>query len=480
MQQRENLCAAMPLTGRILAGAMSKGLYLNDRVNNLPGLEIRWCIEGGCGVMRADTESLAAADIVHGYPPVPRPADFAGRRILMLQGPFGPFFRRLARDLRRAGAIVHKVNFNGGDWLFYPLADLTYTGTLEDWPGVFADLVEKWNIDAVFLYADNRPVHEAAIRVCEQRGIEYFSFEEGYWRPHHVTLERGRTNAASRLPRDEIFLQRLLPLLEKDPRIPPPHQLTPRTSFAQKAWVALYHTMACLLQPLMPARTYHRGIGAQEMPAQLRSFWRYWKYRFMERGIQERLVQEARSGRPLFLVPLQVPLDSQVRCHSGFPCVTTFIRTVLESFAAHAPHNAWLIFKQHPQDRGYNCYRDLIEKLARQLDVADRVLYIHDQHLPTLLQHAAGVIVINSTVGFSALIHNRPVKALGNAIYDLPGLTAQMSLEEFWKNPQAARPDMKRLGLFWNWMVRCTQINGSFYRRMPDSVHHCGLVWQED
>ena len=34
------------------------------------------------------------------------------KRLLMLQGPVGPFFWLLARRLRRQGVAVHKVNLN--------------------------------------------------------------------------------------------------------------------------------------------------------------------------------------------------------------------------------------------------------------------------------------------------------------------------------------------------------------------------------
>ena len=43
---------------------------------------------------------------------------FSGKRVLLLQGPVGPFFALLAQDLREAGAEVFKVNFNAGDCLF--------------------------------------------------------------------------------------------------------------------------------------------------------------------------------------------------------------------------------------------------------------------------------------------------------------------------------------------------------------------------
>ena len=44
---------------------------------------------------------------------------FKNKRILLLQGPLGPFFRRFAEDLSRLNTQVIKVNFNAGDELFY-------------------------------------------------------------------------------------------------------------------------------------------------------------------------------------------------------------------------------------------------------------------------------------------------------------------------------------------------------------------------
>lgn len=57
---------------------------------------------------------------------------FKDKRVLLLQGPVGPFFKRLAADLRGAGAQVHKVNFNAGDWLFYPRGAIAYRGTMDE------------------------------------------------------------------------------------------------------------------------------------------------------------------------------------------------------------------------------------------------------------------------------------------------------------------------------------------------------------
>jgi len=54
------------------------------------------------------------------------------------------------------------------------------------------------------------------------------------------------------------------------------------------------------------------------------------------------------------------------------------------SFAAHAPGDAVLVIKHHPMDRGYHNYQRLIQTLAADFALGSRLLYIHDQHLPTL------------------------------------------------------------------------------------------------
>lgn len=76
----------------------------------------------------------------------------------------------------------------------------------------------------------------------------------------------------------------------------------------------------------------------------------------------------------------------------------------------------------------------MIETLSLKFNVEGRVLYVHDLHLPTLLTNARGCVVINSTVGLSALYHNCPLKVVGRAFYDIDGLTYQGNLHSFGKN----------------------------------------------
>src|SRR5690606_38559616 len=111
-----------------------------------------------------------------------------------------------------------------------------------------------------------------------------------------------------------------------------------------------------------------------------------------------------------------------------------------------------------------NYARD-IERSAKAHRVANRVLYIHDQHLPTLLKHARGVVTLNSTAGLQALFHQTPVHTLGDCLYAVRGLVHEGPLDDFWKAP--GKVDMNLYLRFRNYLVRNTQLNASFYGDAP-------------
>jgi capsular polysaccharide export protein len=89
------------------------------------------------------------------------------------------------------------------------------------------------------------------------------------------------------------------------------------------------------------------------------------------------------------------------------------------------------------------------------------VVYLESGHLPTLLNHCEGLVTVNSTVGNSALIHNCRTLTLSDPIFNLPGLTAQCTLDQFWQDSD--KPDSKLFKLFRNTVIHTTQINGGFY-----------------
>lgn len=396
-------------------------------------------------------------------------SSFRGKRILLLQGPLGPFFQRLAFDLEWAGAKVCKVNFNGGDWLFFR-EGIPFCGRMDAWPAFFERLLIEKEIDIVLFFGDCRPLHLAAHEIAHRRGVDIGVFEEGYIRPDFITFEQFGVNGNSPLPRTP-----------EEYRVDPPLQeikVEPvgKTLRYAALWATLYYLASNLLRPFFPYYRHHRPLTLREGLIWCRAIWRKWYYGLKEYGLGKKLSRPP-FAHNFFLVPLQVHNDAQISTHSEFSTVGDFIGKTIRSFAANAPEGTFLVFKHHPLDRGYHDYSRIIYRWSRRHNVGRRVFYLHDQHLPTLLQHARGVVVINSTVGLSALHHNVPVKVCGRAIYNLPGLTFQGTLDNFWTEVTASRVDRDFFKLFRAYLIEHSQLNGNYYKRLNVPGSHTGLRW---
>ncbi|HMS94317.1 MAG TPA: capsule biosynthesis protein CapA, partial [Tabrizicola sp.] len=122
------------------------------------------------------------------------------RKFLFLQGPHGPWFHRLGKLLRAAGAEVWRAGFNFGDRVFWPGPGyIPFQEPQSEWPARAAEIMERLGITDLVLYGDTRPIHAQAVTVAKARGITVHVFEEGYLRPYWVSYERGGSNGHSRL-----------------------------------------------------------------------------------------------------------------------------------------------------------------------------------------------------------------------------------------------------------------------------------------
>lgn len=396
---------------------------------------------------------------------------FRGKQVLLLQGAVGPFFKHLALDLQHVGATVHKINFNGGDWFFSSKGAVNFRGTFEEWSQFFTDFIEKYHIDTIILFGDCRKYHRIAHTIADKEGMDIGVFEEGYIRPDYITFEKFGVNGHSQIPRDPAFYRSL-----SNDEFAITKTAPIGSTFRYAAWWAiLYYFYSALLFPLFRHYAHHRPLNPFEGLYWIRSVWRKQWYRYKESGMQNHLITT--YTKQYFLVPLQISTDAQIVDHSDFESVEHFLEKVIASFATHAPKETWLVIKHHPLDRGYNDYRAFIHRIADYHTITRRVHYIHDQHLPTLLEHARGAIMINSTVGLSAIHHNCPLKVCGAAIYDLEGLTYQGSLNQFWNESASFQCDSELYKRFNGYVINHKQINGSFYRKLKSSDLECGIVW---
>lgn len=394
--------------------------------------------------------------------------DWGVTHALLLQGPPGPFLARFGAELRAQGLRTTKINFHGGDALFHRGADtIAFRGRPDEWRAFVGDVIATRGCDGVFLFGDCREHHRVAIEVARARGLAVWVFEEGYLRPDWITLERDGVNGFSRLPRDpDVYRRAGLP--------PPPPPAPVGRTFGRMAWYASSYALAHALgRRRYPHYRHHRTLDLRfHACAWLRGAARKLWYRWREAPLLGRLTGE-RSQR-YFLVALQTHGDAQLR-HSPYGEVRDFIDDVVATFAAHGDPADALVFKHHPLDRPFREYGPLLHSLATRHDLNGRLLSVHDLHLPTLLRHARGCITINSTAGLQALHHGTPVKAMGTAVYDLPGLAHQGTLADFLRAPGCV--DAALWGAFRRWLLWHNQFNGSFYARRGGGRRGTGVRW---
>ncbi len=376
------------------------------------------------------------------------------RAFLFLQGMATRFFERLGLALAARGHAVHRVNFNGGDRVFWRIPGaVDFRGREHEWPEFLDRLIVDRAISDLILFGDCRPLHRAAIRVAELRAIRVHVVEEGYMRPDWITFEEGGVNGYSSLPRNPDWYReraRGLPAPVKPPAVPGRF----RRRAAEDVLYNLSSTAAMWRFPHYAThRPYHQMV---EYAGWLRRL-------ALMRRAQRRAAAaiETLTGDPVFFFPLQLDCDYQMRVHSPFRATHLAIEHVLSSFARCAPPAARLVVKLHPLDSGLVDWAGMIGHIAVEHMVAERVMALDGGPLPKLLDRSQAVITVNSTVGGEALARGLPVIALGKAVYDIPGLTFQGELDDFWH--AATPPDAELFDAFRRVLIDRCLIPGSFF-----------------
>ncbi|EAJ9448760.1 capsule biosynthesis protein [Campylobacter coli] len=379
--------------------------------------------------------------------------EFSGKNVLLLQGPVGTFFHRLAIKMEKNKTKVLKLNFNGGDFFFYPNGKRCKCDE-KDLENFYENFFKEKKIDAIVMYNDCRLIHAKAIKVARKLGIGIWIFEEGYLRPYCITFEKDGVNANSSLPRDKNFyLSCNILTKESIKEIPGGFKFMAFSAF-------LYWFFSFLLAPFFNNKLHHRTLFPFEFLFWFRSLYRKYLYKFTEKKLNQKIYS---LEKKYFLAILQVYNDTQIKHHYK-KSIEEFIEELILSFANHARAKSYLVFKHHPMDRGYRNYSKLINELSQKYHVEGRILYVHDTYLPTLLKRALGCITINSTVGLSAILESCPTKVCGNAFYDFEGLAYPKKLQFFWREAHAYKPNPSLVLNFKNYLLNTNQFNGNFYK----------------
>ncbi|MEP5732282.1 MAG: capsular biosynthesis protein [Sulfitobacter sp.] len=381
------------------------------------------------------------------------------RVFLFLQGPHGPFFNRLGKMLRLAGADVWRVGFNAGDraFWFHPSSYIPYRGTTSEWTATFVDLLSEKRVTDIVLYGDTRPIHADAVAEAKRRGITVHVFEEGYMRPYWVTYERGGSNGNSRLMEMTIeHMQAALAQSDMEAPLPPGHWGDMRQHIF---YGALYHWFVMFRNGDYRNFRPHRSLPVTK------EFALYVKRLLLMPVLwADRILATLRirmGGFPYHLTLLQLEHDSSFQMHSPFDTMSDFLQEVLEGFAKGAPKHHHLVVKAHPLEDGRTPVRSDLKRLARSLGVAHRVHYVRGGKLAQLLNDARSAVTVNSTAGQQVLWRGIPLKVFGRAVYAQPEFVSDQVLSDFFAG--ASRPDNKAYKDYRRYLLETSQIPGGFY-----------------
>ena len=387
------------------------------------------------------------------------------RSFLLLQGVATPFFAELGKALTQANHRVLHINFCGGDLLsgnFFTTTKhhINYKGDLASLADFYQETVKQHNITDILLFGDTRPIHLPALAFAKEHNVRLYVFEEGYLRPNWITLDKGGVNANSSLSKDPKWYLNYL-------KANPSEAINSKPvsgGLAIRAWHDIHYHSANLL-----LSKYFANFQAHRPERALKEYWGWvrrlpmlWFY--YNKHSKKLITKLLSSNKPFYLLPLQLDADSQIRIHSPVKDLSEVISKTIASFALHAPQDALLVIKIHPLDPWFVNFPRVIKEAAQVYQVSEqRIIYLEAGDLVSLLKKAKGTVLVNSTVGTSALSYDCPVIALGSAIYDMAGLTFQSSLDEFWT--QAKGPDKTLFKAFQQAIIKKTQINGGYYNR---------------
>ena len=381
----------------------------------------------------------------------------AQSHFLFLQGMPSAFFSRVAHGLEQRGCRTTGINLCMGDRLFWRgKRAVNYRGTLEEWPTFIASFLAREAVSDLVLLGEQRSYHRAAIAAAQARGIRVTVTDFGYLRPDWITLERDGMTGTSRFPKDLSVIRQLAGAA-------PAPDLIPRyvdSALRMALGDLLYNFSNLLFRWRYP---YYQQSDRRPHP--LRYFpavaWRLLKGRAgagrAQRSVSALLASKARY----FVLPLQLEHDFQIVAYSPFPNLLEPLRVVIGSFAVHRANGTRLVVKLHPWDPGLRNWGQIVARMAREHGISEHVDHLDGGDLDALLRGARGMVTVNSTAGLRALQLGCPVKVLGEAIFDIKGLSFQGSLDDFWAH--AASPVPTDVGAFIGALAATIQLRGVYF-----------------
>lgn len=381
----------------------------------------------------------------------------APRHAVFLQGMPSPFFPRIAAALREQGWRTTRINLCIGDRLAWRGGHaIDYRGSVNHWPAFIDDFFASEGVTDVLLLGEQRRYHREAVGLAKARGIRVTVTDFGYLRPDWITFEPDGMSGGSRFPRDPAAIRALAR------QCPEPDRARRfADSAVRMARADLGYNVANLLLGWLYPRYRRADMRPHTLVYTPASARRLWSNAQVRPRMEAMVRQLCTSGKRFYVFPLQLDFDFQIVAYSPFSSIEESIDMVVASFARHAPRDAELVLKEHPWDPALHDWAHTMRARAAEHGVAERVHYLRGGNLDDLMRASQGVVNVNSTSGLRALELGLPVQVLGQAVYDVPGLTFGAGLDAFWT--QASPPDATLMADYLRALAGTVQIRGAFF-----------------
>jgi len=301
------------------------------------------------------------------------------------------FFYNLARALNHLGNKVYLLN--APLHVSKGFGDCCQVVNLDE--NCIADFLKEKQINGLLIWNGSNNLF--LMNIFKDNGVKIWFFENGYL-PATLQMNLGGVNAEASYNTESTEELYTYTFTKSDIEL---------NNFVVQN-VSKLNLKSYLLSKLKQAGILNAlvdiiRVASSKMKKKLLSL----KFKYGYSGSIEDFVEN-----PFLLLPLQVNNDTQIIQNSNFKDMYQILDT-LAPLLINSGYD--LVVKEHPEETSYVNYK----KYSKY----DHVHIVKNVDLNTLINKAACVITVNSSVGFQAIQKNKKVITLGNSFYNsAPGV----------------------------------------------------------
>lgn len=169
-------------------------------------------------------------------------------------------------------------------------------------------------------------------------------------------------------------------------------------------------------------------------------------------------------------VPFQTNFDTQVIYHGRWIKNMEQLFNLINKLSKELKIN--FVLKEHPSEREMN-----YAPLHQQAQENPYIQFANSYATQTLIENAQAIVTINSSVGLESLLFNKKVIILGEAFYDIEGITksapSQERLTQILTQIEKWKIEEENIKKFLHYLIEDYLIKGDW--KTPNEVHFKSL-----